>query len=72
MIIDRLENADKYFSVHPLFSKAFAYIKSQNLKAIEPGNNKNYSFAGLYQKTVGHGGHTGREYARRAESVLGT
>mgnify|MGYP001602398961 CR=1 FL=1 len=38
MIIDRLENADKYFSVHPLFSKAFAYIKSQNLKAIEPGN----------------------------------
>ena len=31
MIIDWLENADKYFSVHPLFSKAFEYIKLQNL-----------------------------------------
>ncbi|HXS56138.1 MAG TPA: YhcH/YjgK/YiaL family protein [Hanamia sp.] len=37
MIIDRLENADKYFSVHPLFSKAFSYIKLQNLESIEPG-----------------------------------
>jgi biofilm protein TabA len=38
MIIDQLENADKYFSVHPLFAKAFAYIKSQNLNSIQPGN----------------------------------
>jgi YhcH/YjgK/YiaL family protein len=38
MIIDQLENADNYFSVHHLFSKAFAYIKSQNLDSIQPGN----------------------------------
>jgi YhcH/YjgK/YiaL family protein len=37
MIIDSLENASKYFSVHPLFEKAFAYINGTNLPAVEPG-----------------------------------
>jgi YhcH/YjgK/YiaL family protein len=37
MIIDSLENASKYFAVHPLFEKAFAYINSTNLTAVEPG-----------------------------------
>lgn len=37
MIIDTLENAPKYFGVHPLFEKAFAYIKTVNMVAIEPG-----------------------------------
>lgn len=37
MIIDTLANADKYFSVHPLFEKAFAYIKNQDLMALELG-----------------------------------
>lgn len=37
MIIDSLSNADKYFSVHPLFGKAFAYIQSLNLSEIAPG-----------------------------------
>jgi len=31
MIIDTLENASKYFSVHPLFQKAFEYIHSTDL-----------------------------------------
>ena len=31
MIIDSLENASKYFSVHPLFEKAFAYITTVNM-----------------------------------------
>jgi biofilm protein TabA len=31
MIIDTLENAEKYFSVHPLFEKAFAYIQKTDL-----------------------------------------
>lgn len=31
MIIDTIQNASKYFSVHPLFEKAFEYIRSQDL-----------------------------------------
>ena len=37
MIIDTIENASKYFSVHPLFAKAFEYIKSTDLANIEIG-----------------------------------
>src|SRR5882757_394750 len=37
MIIDTLANADKYKNTHPLFAKAFAYIKSQQLDTLEPG-----------------------------------
>ena len=32
MIIDTLKNAPKYFSVHPLFERAFAYIQQTDLK----------------------------------------
>ena len=32
MIIDTLKNAPKYFSIHPLFEKAFDYIRSTDLK----------------------------------------
>jgi YhcH/YjgK/YiaL family protein len=38
MIIDTLSNAEKYFCLHPLFSKAFDHIKSIDLETIEPGN----------------------------------
>jgi YhcH/YjgK/YiaL family protein len=38
MIIDTLTNAEKYLCVHPLFAKAYEYIKSVNLSAIEEGN----------------------------------
>jgi YhcH/YjgK/YiaL family protein len=31
MIIDSIQNASKYFSVHPLFQKAFEYIKQTDL-----------------------------------------
>ena len=37
MIIDTLDNADKYTGLHPRFAKAFEFIKSQNLETIEPG-----------------------------------
>lgn len=37
MIIDSLENAEKYTSVHSSFAKAFEWIKSQDLAAIEVG-----------------------------------
>ena len=37
MIIDTIENASKYFTVHPLFAKAFEYIKATDLANIEIG-----------------------------------
>jgi biofilm protein TabA len=37
MIIDTLANAHKYFSIHPLFEKAFTYIHAQDLANTEPG-----------------------------------
>ena len=37
MIIDTLENAEKYTSVHPLFAKAFEYLKTIDLQNAEAG-----------------------------------
>ena len=37
MIIDSIENAGKYFDIHPLFSEAFDYIRSTDMMATEPG-----------------------------------
>lgn len=37
MIIDTLDNAAKYFSVHPLFEQAFAYLNSTDLENTEGG-----------------------------------
>lgn len=37
MIIDQLANAEKYFSIHPLFEKAFKYINSKNLETFDVG-----------------------------------
>lgn len=39
MIIDTLENAGRYTSLHPLFAKAFDYIKSLDLKSAEIGKS---------------------------------
>ena len=37
MIIDTLDNAAKYYSVHPLFEAAFAYLNSADLENTEGG-----------------------------------
>lgn len=37
MIIDTIKNASKYFSVHPLFEKAFAFINETDLLNIPDG-----------------------------------
>ncbi|MFI5132040.1 MAG: YhcH/YjgK/YiaL family protein, partial [Chitinophagales bacterium] len=37
MIIDTLQNASKYFSIHPLFARAFEYIRKTDLDTIEMG-----------------------------------
>ncbi len=38
MIIDTLTNAYKYYSVHPLFAKAFDYTLSLHLASVQPGH----------------------------------
>jgi YhcH/YjgK/YiaL family protein len=37
MILDHLDNIDKYASLHSLFTQAFAYIRSTDLNNIEIG-----------------------------------
>lgn len=37
MIIDTLSNAEKYFCMHPLFEKAFEFVKSININTIKVG-----------------------------------
>ena len=37
MIVDTLANAGKYYSVHPLFAAAFAYIGATDLAAVADG-----------------------------------
>ena len=39
MIVDTLKNASKYYNVHPLFAKAFDYIKNTDLANAEPGKS---------------------------------
>ena len=34
MIIDSIENASKYYGIHPLFEKAFAYINATDLQNV--------------------------------------
>jgi biofilm protein TabA len=40
MIIDTISNASKYFSVHPLFEKAFAFIKETDLVGAADGKSE--------------------------------
>lgn len=37
MIIDSLQNAKKYASLHPLFAKAFAFLDNKDLNSLEVG-----------------------------------
>ncbi len=37
MVLDNLANASRYAALHPLFAKAFAYIHSVDLAALEVG-----------------------------------
>ena len=39
MIIDTLDNAAKYFTAHPLFEKAFAYIDLLDFTTVTPGKH---------------------------------
>jgi biofilm protein TabA len=37
MIVDTIQNAPRYFKVHPFFAKAFEYIQQTDLNNTEPG-----------------------------------
>ncbi len=37
MILDSLKNSSLYESMHPLFKRAFDYLKSHDLDSLEPG-----------------------------------
>jgi YhcH/YjgK/YiaL family protein len=37
MIVDTLNNASKYTSLHPLFAKAFSFLKTNDSNALEDG-----------------------------------
>ena len=37
MIVDTIKNASKYYGIHPLFERAFAYINATNLENTEGG-----------------------------------
>lgn len=38
MIVDNLENAANYFSLHPLFEKAFEYIRQLKMESVSTGS----------------------------------
>ncbi len=39
MILARLADADRYVGLHPLFGRAFAFLRSADLKALAPGKH---------------------------------
>ena len=40
MIIDKLENIEKYTSLHPLFEQAIDFLKSHDLHSLEIGKTE--------------------------------
>lgn len=40
MILDSIKNSDRYNSLHPLFSKAFEYIRSLDFSNLETGKTE--------------------------------
>ena len=40
MVIDSLKNAQQYVALNPLFAKAFEFLTTQDLSALEPGKHE--------------------------------
>ena len=40
MVVDHLSNATLYFSLHPLFKKAFEFLKTLDMKQVEIGTTQ--------------------------------
>jgi biofilm protein TabA len=49
MIIDSMENADKYYALNPFFEKAFDYIRNADLEGIAAGK---YDIDGDYVRAI--------------------
>jgi YhcH/YjgK/YiaL family protein len=39
MILDSLPQADRYFALHPLFARAFEFLRGTDLKSLAPGKH---------------------------------
>lgn len=39
MILDSLPRADRYFTLHPLFARAFEFLRGTDLKSLAPGKH---------------------------------
>jgi YhcH/YjgK/YiaL family protein len=39
MILDTLNRSDRYLALHPLFARAFAFLRGTDLGALEPGRH---------------------------------
>ena len=40
MIVDRLDRAERYFSLHPAFQKAFLYLRQSSWSELAPGKHE--------------------------------
>ena len=40
MILDRIENAGRYYNLHPEFQIAFDFLKNADLNNMEPGRHE--------------------------------
>jgi len=40
MILDTLSRSSRYLTLHPLFAKAFEFLRSTDLKTLEPGQHE--------------------------------
>jgi len=62
MILDRLENADRYFPVHKGLQAAFAFLRQANLAELAPGRH-DIAPDWVYANVI-HGEGTGTEGAK--------
>ena len=53
MVVDRLENLEKYASLNPLFAKAMEYLKTTDLNAQELGKVSKLDFCTYTVSTAG-------------------
>lgn len=55
MILDSLANADRYNALHPLFARAFDYLRTTNLTALDSGrfNIDGENFIAIFSKGPG-------------------
>lgn len=85
MIIDILKNAERYYSVHPLFKQAFEYMMQADMNATAPGmyavqgddiraifsNNKGVPAATSCAEFEAHNTHIDIQYCINGSEIFG-